>query len=86
MAVGFWNPDEADSLTTDAREGESHPAPPVRIEGEGAITGDPPDHYVHLANGAVIPGSSGGTHYDHPTLGLIPIVRVFPAGRALVDN
>jgi hypothetical protein len=66
-----------------ARAGEAH-ATPVQPEwGEGVVTGDPADHYVHLANGAVIPGSSGGTHYHDPEMGLVPIVRTFPAGKTL---
>lgn len=65
------------------RANEKHAAPPVQEWGEGVVTGDPADHYVHLANGAVIPGNSGGTHYHDPDLGLVPIVSVFPAGRSL---
>jgi hypothetical protein len=62
---------------------EVHAQPTAPVEGEGAITGDPPDHYVHLANGAVIAGSSGGTHYHDPELGIVPIVSVYPAGKEL---
>lgn len=65
------------------RNGESHPQPVSQEWGEGVVTGDPPDFYVHLANGAVVAGSSGGTHYHDPELGLIPIVAVFPAGKEL---
>lgn len=66
------------------RAGETHPDPvDTREWGEGVVTGDAPDHYVQLANGAVIPGSSGGTHYHDPEMGLIPIVAVFPAGKEL---
>lgn len=76
-------PGNPDANLKGPRTGEAHPEPPQRIEGEGCITGDPPDHYVHLANGAVVPGSSGGTHYHDPEMGLVPIVRTFPAGREL---
>lgn len=62
---------------------EQHAAPVTPEYGEGVITGDAPDHYVQLANGAVIPGNSGGTHYHDPKMGLVPIVAVFPAGREL---
>lgn len=62
---------------------EQHQAPPVQEWGEGVITGDPPDHYVHLANGAVVTGSNGGTHYHDPDQGIVPIVAVYPAGREL---
>jgi hypothetical protein len=66
-----------------ARAGEKHADPVAPQWGEGVITGDPADHYVHLANGAVIPGSSGGTHYHDPEMGLVPIVSTFPAGKTL---
>jgi len=66
-----------------ARTDQKHPEPPQRIEGEGVITGDPPDHYVHLANGAVVPGNSVGTHYHDPDMGLVPIVARYYAGREL---
>lgn len=79
-AVSAGNPD---ANLKGARATESHPEPPQREWGEGVITGDPPDHYVHLANGAVIPGNSGGTHYHDPEMGLVPIVNVFYAGREL---
>lgn len=90
MATGFWNnqardevADSNDPNLRSAREGETHKAPPQAVEGEGVITGDAPDHYVHLANGAVIPGSSVGTHYHDPDMGLVPIVNRFPAGKEL---
>lgn len=61
-----------------ARENEVH-APPVSQPAsmEGVKTGHDPDHYVHLANGAVIAGCAGGTHYDDPERGLVPIVSVY---------
>jgi hypothetical protein len=76
--------DGADPYLRSGRAGEVH-ATPARPEwGEGVITGDAPDHYVHLANGAVLAGSSGGTAFhDAETDTLIPIVRVFAAGREL---
>lgn len=89
MATGFWNDDTApatgnsDPNLRNAREGEVHKTPVQPEYGEGAITGEPPDHYVHLANGAVVPGCSVGTHYHDPEMGLVPIVNRFPAGRDL---
>lgn len=80
--TGQWDPRNDPNIRT-PRQGEVHQPRPQQEWGEGVVTGDPPDHYVHLANGAVIPGSSGGTHYDDPEMGIVPIVRVFPAGRAL---
>lgn len=62
------------------RAGEQHAAPPAIEWGEGVVTGDPPSHYVHLANGAVVEGSAGGTHHHDPEYGLIPIVAVYPKG------
>jgi hypothetical protein len=83
----FWNPSDSLKAESDPnlRTGrdEAHAEPPARDYGEGVITGDPADHYVHLGNGAVIAGSSGGTHYHDPKNGLIPIVSVYPAGRPL---
>jgi hypothetical protein len=38
---------------------------------------------VHLANGAVVPGNSVGTHYHDPDMGLVPIVARYYAGREL---
>lgn len=74
----------SDPFLQQPREGEVHAAPEERTYGEGVVTGDAPDHYVHLANGAVMSGSAGGTHYhDAATDTLIPIVRVFPAGKEL---
>ncbi len=66
-----------------ARSGETHVTPPQPEYGEGVVTGDAPDHYVHLANGAVVAGSAGGTHYHDPDSGLVPIVSVYPAGKEL---
>lgn len=79
----FWagNPDA--NLRSARNTEDKHPEPAARIEGEGAVTGEPPDHYVHLANGAVIPGCSVGTHYHDPEMGLVPIVNRFYAGREL---
>lgn len=66
------------------REGEEHAKPAQQEWGEGVETGGPFDHYVHLANGAVVAGHSGGTVYhDAETDTLIPIVRTFPAGKDL---
>ncbi len=76
--------EKKDPYLRSGRDGEEHAKPEERTWGEGVITGDDPDHYVHLANGAVIAGSSGGTHYhDAETDTLIPIVQVFAAGRSL---
>lgn len=88
MADEFWNPGSVPAGNPEAnlrapRQEETHPAAPTAEFGEGVITGHGPDHYVHLANGAVIPGCSGGTHYHDPDMGLLPIVRTFPAGREL---
>lgn len=74
------------SMLRAPREGEKHPTPPRREWGEGVITGEPHDHYVQLANGAVITGCAGGTHYDDPDYGLIPVIATFPAGRYLTDE
>lgn len=66
------------------RQGEVHArAISQEVSMEGVVTGDPHDHYVHLANGAVVTGCSGGTHYDDPEWGLVPIVARFPAGKDL---
>lgn len=72
-----------DPNVREPRANEKHAEPPKAEWGEGVVTGDPADHYVHLANGAVIPGNSGGTHYHDPDMGMVPIVNVFPAGRSL---
>jgi len=82
MSETFYQPGQDPNLKP-PRENESHPAPPAVEWGEGVVTGHAPDHYVHLANGAVIPGCAGGTHYDDPVLGLVPIVAKFAAGKEL---
>lgn len=74
------------SMLRAPREGQKHPEPPKREWGEGVVTGEPHDHYVQLANGAVITGCAGGTHHDDPDYGLIPIIATFPAGRYLTDE
>lgn len=91
---GFYNPGSGDGEQPEVqprqdpnlrkpRAGEAYAQPPEREWGEGVVTGDPPDHYVQLANGAVIPGSSGGSHYHDPEMGLVPITATYPAGREL---
>ena len=70
----------AEAFTRDPRADERYQAPPERIEGEGVKTGPPHDHYVHLADGSVITGHAGGTHFHDAERGLIPVVSVFPMG------
>ena len=66
-----------------AGSGRGYAQPPAPTEGEGVVTGHAPDHYVHLADGSVVAGCSGGTVFHDADNGLIPIVSVFPAGREL---
>lgn len=76
----FFNPQpQTDPHLTAPRE-EQHRQPPAAEWGEGVVTGHAPDHYVHLANGAVIEGCAGGTHYHDPERGIIPIVAVYRKG------
>lgn len=74
----FFPNDSNDSNLQAPRDGEVLHRPQSEPSSmEGVKTGHDPDHYVHLANGAVIAGCAGGTHYDDPERGLVPIVSVY---------